>query len=169
MTLGVGKDQMIPKTSILKLWALNVAIMPVFIAGLWILGIPITNALIWRFLAVVLPLFSLVAAVAQSSITANRIDKDGISCPFPFAGRIPWPEVKRVHRQWPFVRVAGRTGQTALIPLGWLVKNRQEFDRVLTDLAQQSEAVRELKGIAEPGLLPIATCADQAEAGHLGQ
>jgi hypothetical protein len=147
---------MIPKPSIMKLWAVNAALMPVFVAGLSIIGIPLTNRLIWMFLAVVLPLFTLIAAVAQSSFAGTRIDAEGIACPFPFAGSIPWSEVKRVRRQWPFVRVVCEAGRTAYLPQGWLVSNRDEYRRTLCELGQTSEAAMEIMTIVEPAAADTA-------------
>lgn len=139
---------MIVKPHFLRLWLVNVMIVPIFVGCLWGIGIPLDNMMIWLFLAVALSLFTLVSAVCGVSFVSNRVDERGISCSFPFSGQIAWDHIQSISRQWPFLRIKGHTGEITFLPMRWLMKNRAEFDKTVAMIAEKNEMAKKLKDIA---------------------
>ena len=135
------------KTRFFRLWCVNLASIPAFVLGIWVLGIPLGE--IWIFLAIALPLFSVFATLCSQAAMSSQISRDGVTSGLPLVGTIRWDEIRSVRRNWPMgVTIRGNgLNAVAIIPSRWFIKNRDEFESTLAEIAGASEAARDVMKI----------------------
>ena len=132
------------KTNTFKVWIAHLAHIPILIAGFWIIGIPLKDPMLWLFLGIAFPVFTICSALVTAVFTSAEINEAGIRCTFPRAGMIPWDEVVSIRRQWPFLRITGNNGLMKLMPMKWTMKDPNPFCEMVQLLAETKPWAREL-------------------------